>query len=516
MNILNNSLSSKFNLIEYLLTKLEVRVKSFHRSRLAFNNIFDIQDLVENKQNLNKHFLEIQDDLSQAIGTIRALLTQNKDFHDHIIYLDNRVSNFENKTSNQSKTITELVEKNNSLLSNFDDLRNDLGKLRQKNNFYNEKNNFLQNELKMRENELEDYRITNLTLKDRVKILLEENELLKLQFEKNSFNQIEKNEICNQSPDTFRTKDEKFQSEYDNIKSILEERENNKKLIGEKIKNFYERRKENISEDITYKITNCDENKNFNPIKPDNNLSNKNNFQDTKSQHISYDKFNREDKENSVTAVKNRTDYISKLLLKAVESTENINFMNKKFGNDFMQKILNKDVDEEFLNEIEKTLHELGNSNNLNSNLPVYSKPNAYSNSTPVSYKFDDNFSNRNLDENQNILIVEENQENQNPTDTARTYISNNNEENTSSSYKKNLKKKKMNSGNSLLSKSFSFSSKVIDDSQYQNFESNLRKYKPTSPQYKKNFNNFTNPYGKYFDKKIQSSGSLSQLSFGN
>lgn len=55
-------------------------------------------------------------------------------------------------------------------------------------------------------------------------------------------------------------------------------------------------------------------------------------------------------------------DLISELIIKITSTPENIDYLNKKFGNDFMNKIFSPETDENFLRSLEKALEEKNES----------------------------------------------------------------------------------------------------------------------------------------------------------
>ena len=61
---------------------------------------------------------------------------------------------------------------------------------------------------------------------------------------------------------------------------------------------------------------------------------------------------------NSIGSKLSKHDLISELIIKITSTPENIDFLNKKFGNDFMNKIFSADTGENYLRALEKALEE--------------------------------------------------------------------------------------------------------------------------------------------------------------
>lgn len=61
---------------------------------------------------------------------------------------------------------------------------------------------------------------------------------------------------------------------------------------------------------------------------------------------------------NSINSSVSKHDLISELIIKITSTPENIDYLNKKFGNDFMNKIFNPETEETYLRALEKALEE--------------------------------------------------------------------------------------------------------------------------------------------------------------
>ena len=79
--------NTKQDLIESILVKLDQRVKSVKDFRFTINDVSNVDDLKNQKKELNKHFFEVEDEIRQSVQFIKALLIQNKDFSEMYPFL---------------------------------------------------------------------------------------------------------------------------------------------------------------------------------------------------------------------------------------------------------------------------------------------------------------------------------------------------------------------------------------------------------------------------------------------
>jgi hypothetical protein len=609
MSILNSSFSSQFNsnLMDYLISKIENRISTMYVTRTAVNNIFDLRDLMENKKSMIKHFYEIEDDLKQVVNAIKALIAQNKDFSDQIIILQRQNINLESQGCSNLKMISHINLRNAELISDNEVLHKSLADLRSSNSYLIERNLILESEIKIKDKDAKEFIIVNNNLAKRIEKLEEDRSLLKMQLESASkIIDNTSNEICNESykqstsslinqkektvvspknsyQNSKRINSDKIvinsnkprSEEYENIRSILSERENSKKLINEKIKNHFNNSNDKIltcesNQDLNNKKTNYTqereesgseekENLNFNlheteryvpasfgssPLisgreKSQYNVNSQENDQgnlhDNKNRPENYYKnietlesqkniqdFSSEDgkkpenftNENNISnsnsvdsiQVKNKGDFISKLILRTLRSSEIIEILNKKFGNDFMQKLLSNKVSNEFLMEIDQSIYE------------IEKQMSKYSNCNKNMYKLDEESSpvltenskrSRVIHEvNEEIYEKDDKRIETYQNDTRSNYMScNSNCNNTlrSSCSTRTNQRKNKNTPNTMRSLSTNLQLSKSYSELSSGFENSLRSYKPLSPLAKKKFNNYMNPYGKYFDKDVQS-----------
>jgi hypothetical protein len=262
-------------------------------------------------------------------------------------------------------------------------------------------------------------------------ILTSENENLKnqiLMYNNNNNNNIndvndlynisgnninEENEMLNNQNNYFQNEEIEV-NQLSNVKNIMNDIKTNK----QKLKNAIEKHFNNTN--------NNSEINNYN--------SNNNSLQ--VSEELDYNNYINENRANN-------------LIMNIMNNPENIKLLNYSLGKDFMQKILNPNCPQNYLDEVERILTENYMNNNNNDNkkkkLPIRLNINNISN------------------------------------------ISNENKE---------IKNKKLN--NSFTSNRCQSLKKMKDG---LSFEKSLRDYPNQNTSSYKRFNNFTNPYGDYFEK---------------
>lgn len=499
--ILSTSFSQQ-KVMDYLVKKLESRAISINKTRLAVNNIADMQDLVENKKEMVKHFYEIEDDFNQSAQAIKALLAQNRDYAEQIEAHHRKIINCESKSASDLRIMNEINQQNNDLLQEIDIFKQELAEVQNSNLYLCDKNAYLESELKVKEKELEQFVEINRDLEEKYKTVLEENNLLRM---REGDNMREKGNYYNDYNDQPYYTEEKEEetkrgNEFennnnknttgDNIKSLISEREHTKKLINEKVKSHLSFTEKSVV------ITDSDE-------------------------RINTDK--NEAEKIIPNNKKSKADIISKLILKSVESTESINLLNKRFGNNFMQKMLSDDVNEEFLEEVEEVLMKSNSSitSNRSNNAGFANKNEEISfrkklngtgeknitknTNNGTEYKFDEEFSPLNTEESR-----------KKGTTKAKDFIADDKNipvnEPAIKSLRSLTESKSAKSLRTLTSDrtktkakgktlSLSFSSNSIYAGSNVGFEQSLRNYRGSSLGCKKAFVPYTNPYGGYFDK---------------
>lgn len=456
-----------YSIFEYLIKKLEYRKLSMNKTRAAVNNIANIQDLNENKRYMNIHFSEIEDDVKQATEALKILLSKNKDFAEQVFIMSKRYEQGEVVLQVEKREKAGISLQVEALYRELDDYKQLVANKDSIVTYSNEKILLLDRELKERADKVEELTILGDEQKQKIEILSEEIRILKLE------NQRLKEEHSKQSERTF----ENSGNNKNSIQNILYEREQAKKMINEKIKHHLF---ENIHEP-------------------------------NKSPHsTASNKFS-----------PNHSDRLPNLIARITESSDNINYLNSKLGKDFMTKLLSDNVDEIFLKNISDVL----DKKEADSQRAVKSK---------ADYVFDDDYSDLNTVTKRNLIyeeaaavnnttesyahqykpsvyetpeIVEEKEEeyevsgsnfaprlketNRSNTNTDRLNRSANRSLNRSTDSKKSLTR--------------SYSSSVINN---KSFANSLRSYNTSKAGHRKQFVNYTTPYGNYFDEQLQRGGS--------
>lgn len=303
------------NVINYLIKKLEARSRNMQKSRNALNNIFNMQDLIENKKEMIRHFYEIEDDITQGSMGLKAVISQNGDLQEQLDIANKNYKSIEQKYFSHQKIMDQLTHKSNEIFQENIYLKENLVELDSNNTFFKDRISFLENSLKIKSNEIEEMNLINKHNLEKIENLNEENTLLKLQIENLKKMKVE-------SRPAIENKD----LEYHNIKNIINEREQSKKFINEKIKDF--------------------------DINPDSDVN-------------EYKNLNEKKKENYTAETqksRNRADQLSNLVVRVLASPENINIFNKRLGSDFMKKMVSQNINESFITKVEDILEELENN----------------------------------------------------------------------------------------------------------------------------------------------------------
>lgn len=213
----------------YLIKKLDSRIKNLHKTKIAINNIVDMNELRENRVYMLRHFTDIEDEINQAIHSLKALLTQNADALEHADTCIKKAKALELKVITETKANNELKQLNENLNKEIFGLKSTLD---EKNNlivFLNEKITFYENKLNQKDKEILEMKNEGERRDEQIKRLFKEIEILNIELDAKNFNYVE---------DMKKEKklEEKEVEDFDNLRGILSERENKKKLINEKIK----------------------------------------------------------------------------------------------------------------------------------------------------------------------------------------------------------------------------------------------------------------------------------------
>lgn len=234
----NQNINSNSNSVfDYLIKKLDSRIKNLHKTRIAINNIVDMNELRENKIYMSRHFQDIEDEINQAIHSLRALMTQNADVSEHAEICLKKARGFELKLISETKANNELKIINENLNKEIFDLKSTLEEKNSLIVFLNEKITFYENKLQEKDKEILGVKGENERRDEQIKRLFKEIEILNVELDAKNFNAAE--EIGNHKEAREKELD------IDNLKGILSERENKKKLINEKIKEHISNHKTN-------------------------------------------------------------------------------------------------------------------------------------------------------------------------------------------------------------------------------------------------------------------------------
>jgi len=504
-----NYFSKYSTLMEYLVNKLEARIKSLPKARSAIANISNIQELVENKKDIIRDFFDIEDDFKQGINAIKALIVQNRDLTEQIESTTERVNSQEMKSSNDLNIINELNERNNDLIEECNSMRMKFGEIETKSSYLREKILEFEKEFNVKERLIEELKSENNSYLKEIERLSDENALFKIKiegFEKN-FNDREFD--C----------DEKSKNNIENISILIAEKEFNKKLIEDKVKSHFQNKSINIKENIFPDKLNQELKQNISNSFP---VFSKSSCKDVETvvKH----------EESKVKQI--NQNILSEIIMSALESEETITLLNKRFGKDFMEKLLSKDVSNKFLKDIDDVLKLRY--------LPVKKDKEELNNR---NYEFEEDFNSINTDEgikklsinesnqfHDNKIIIHDNQE------RPEKYKNNENKDkignienrsvqfNRSSNFSLNkIDEKQLSSSldipshNRSKSYGIKYKSKKPNFLNFPkgnhfktdsvNFQENLRNYGGRSFSSGKNFVNFTNPHSYYFDETLQKGG---------
>ena len=155
---INNNNNKSNDVIDYLIKKLECRLKGINKKKDVFNNITNIENFYLNKNIFLKLFNELFEDIQQAIYAIKTL------------YLENKILNQEN--INNKQYLNE-VKKKKDYFNNISTNKNNF--LDSNNNYYfnynltddsNNNNNF--NKLENAEEIMKNIQENKQLLKDKI------------------------------------------------------------------------------------------------------------------------------------------------------------------------------------------------------------------------------------------------------------------------------------------------------------------------------------------------------------
>jgi hypothetical protein len=260
--------SQNSGVVEFIIKRIQERVKSMQKTRLIFINTMTLEELRQNKSIMIKQFLEIEDDLKQSVQALTTLLIQNKDLAEEKDRNDSFLRGYELRIVSLEKNFGELNLKYENLIQENENLEKKMidnekviiEQNKQINNFdlmLEEKqkyNRYLENEVfnlncKIQEKESVIRNIqtikrsspkNNYDYENREKKFNEHIYTPKLEknsSEKNVLNHTFNHDQENTQQDNLNKLDE--DNNY-NVNNYLNERQNKKKLINDMIKEHLE------------------------------------------------------------------------------------------------------------------------------------------------------------------------------------------------------------------------------------------------------------------------------------
>ena len=103
------------NIIDYIVKRIDERLKIMQTSRLLFINTISLEELKRNKSAIIKLFIEIEDDMKQTSQALSSLLLQNKDLSEEKENYDKTIRRHEQKAINCEKLLIDANSKNKEL-----------------------------------------------------------------------------------------------------------------------------------------------------------------------------------------------------------------------------------------------------------------------------------------------------------------------------------------------------------------------------------------------------------------
>jgi hypothetical protein len=185
--------NTKQDLIENILVKLDLRLKSVQEIQININNINNLEEVRNTKKELNKFFFEVEDEIRQSIQIIKALLIQNKDISEQLeeaesmIQNQDRTNNFSNDDCSNNK-VNNLLRDNQKLQEDFNYNEQIIIDLQEKLSMYGNQIKLKTIELEKNEGFINDLEKTNYNLTQENKILKEE--IIQLNNKQSENNQI--------------------------------------------------------------------------------------------------------------------------------------------------------------------------------------------------------------------------------------------------------------------------------------------------------------------------------------
>ena len=307
------------NIIDYIVKRIDERLKIMQTSRLLFINTISLEELKRNKSAIIKLFIEIEDDMKQTSQALSSLLLQNKDLSEEKENYDKTIRRHEQKAINCEKLLIDANSKNKELhnenqvlslkLRDIEKFTKQISYLEDKLDQKDELIIKLDNDKKELTGKLENFR------EEMIKYKEEKDQPVK------SIEMVDDNENYDSEMSNdfnFKNIDKKL-----NFSNYFQERQQKKKLINQVIKQHL-----NNDEEINE------------------------NYENEKLDTILEKSIRNEQDDNNDYLIEKR----EKLILNINNEVDSLSYLEDTLGIDFLSKLLNQNVQLSYLDKVEKAL----------------------------------------------------------------------------------------------------------------------------------------------------------------
>ena len=307
------------NIIDYIVKRIDERLKIMQTSRLLFINTISLEELKRNKSAIIKLFIEIEDDMKQTSQALSSLLLQNKDLSEEKENYDKTIRRHEQKAINCEKLLIDANSKNKELhnenqvlslkLRDIEKFTKQISYLEDKLDQKDELIIKLDNDKKELTGKLENFR------EEMIKYKEEKDQPVK------SIEMVDDNENYDSEMSNdfnFKNIDKKL-----NFSNYFQERQQKKKLINQVIKQHL-----NNDEEINE------------------------NYENEKLDTILEKSIRNEQDDNNDYLIEKR----EKLILNINNEVDSLSYLEDTLGIDFLSKLLNQNVQLSYLDKDENAL----------------------------------------------------------------------------------------------------------------------------------------------------------------
>ena len=307
------------NIIDYIVKRIDERLKIMQTSRLLFINTISLEELKRNKSAIIKLFIEIEDDMKQTSQALSSLLLQNKDLSEEKENYDKTIRRHEQKAINCEKLLIDANSKNKELhnenqvlslkLRDIEKFTKQISYLEDKLDQKDELIIKLDNDKKELTGKLENFR------EEMIKYKEEKDQPVK------SIEMVDDNENYDSEMSNdfnFKNIDKKL-----NFSNYFQERQQKKKLINQVIKQHL-----NNDEEINE------------------------NYENEKLDTILEKSIRNEQDDNNDYFIEKR----EKLILNINNEVDSLSYLEDTLGIDFLSKLLNQNVQLSYLDKVENAL----------------------------------------------------------------------------------------------------------------------------------------------------------------